>query len=156
MAKAQAIACTSYQGLISGIIHDMIFTYGSCVRWSFFEFWFFGLLGGSKGKKWQEDKKLCPLHFISQEPYIIWSWFMVHMCKRIISPGVFYIFSKFSGSIVGWKSKKWPKMTKNYVCCTPYLSKHTWFDHVFCCTSLKWWHLQMFFSFFQNFGFLGC
>ena len=26
----------------------------------------------------------------------------------------------------------------------------------FCCTSLKWWHLQMLFSFFQNFGFLGC
>ena len=32
---------------------------------------------------------------ISQEPYIIWSWFVVHMCKRIISPGVFYIFPKF-------------------------------------------------------------
>ena len=26
----------------------------------------------------------------------------------------------------------------------------------FCCTSLKWWHLQMFFSFFLNFGFVGC
>ena len=32
---------------------------------------------------------------ISQEPYIIWSWFVLHMCKRIISPGVFYIFPKF-------------------------------------------------------------
>ena len=42
-----------------------------------------------------------------------------------------------------------PKMTKNYVCCTPYLSKHTSFDHVFCCTSLKWWHLQMLFQFFK-------
>ena len=45
-------------------------------------------------------------------------------------------------------------MTKNYVCHTPYLSKHTSFDYVFCCTSLKWWHLQILFSFFQNFGFL--
>ena len=26
------------------------------------------------------------------------------------------------------KSKKWPKMTKNYVCCTPCLSKHTSYD----------------------------
>ena len=27
---------------------------------------------------------------------------------------------------------------------------------VFCCTSLKWWHLHMLFSFFFNSGFLGC
>ena len=42
-------------------------------------------------------------------------------------------------------------MTRNYVCCTPYLSKHTLYDRVFCCTSLKWWHLQMLFSFFSKF-----
>ena len=29
-------------------------------------------------------------------------------------------------------------MTKKYVCCTPCLSKHTLYDRVFCCTSLKW------------------
>ena len=62
----------------------------------FSKFWFFGLLGGSKGKKSLKiTKKLCSLHFISQEPYIIWSWFMMHMCKRIIYPGVFSIFCKF-------------------------------------------------------------
>ena len=58
----------------------------------------------------------------------------------------------FKGSIVGLKSingLKWQKI----VCRTPYLSKHTSFDLGFCCTSLKWWHLQMFFSFFQIFGF---
>ena len=71
---------------------------------SFFIFsklWFSGLLGGSKGKKWPKITKT--LSFISQEPYIIWSWFMVHMCKRIIFPGVFYIVLKFefSGSILG-------------------------------------------------------
>ena len=38
--------------------------------------------------------------------------------------------------------------------CTPHLSKYTLFYHAFCCTSLKLWHLQMLFSFFQNFGFL--
>ena len=55
---------------------------------------------------------------------------------------------------MGQKSKKWPKITKN--CLTPYPSKHTSYDCAFCCTSLKWWHLQMLFSFFQNFSFLGC
>ena len=43
----------------------------------------------------QNDKKLCSLLFISQEPYITWSWFLVHMCKRTISPGIFHILSKF-------------------------------------------------------------
>ena len=52
------------------------------------------------------------------------------------------------------KSKKWPKMTKNYVCCTPCLSKHTSYNCVFCCTSLKWWHLQMLFI-FSKFCFSG-
>ena len=71
--------------------------------------------GGKTAKKWPRmNKKLCLLHFIPQEPYIIWFWFMVHMSKRIISPTVFYIFSKFwfLVSIVGKKSKKWPEMTK--------------------------------------------
>ena len=40
-------------------------------------------------------------------------------------------------------------------CHIPYLSKHTSYDCTFCCTSLKWWHLQMLFSFFPNFSFLG-
>ena len=33
------------------------------------------------------------LHTISQEPYII--WFLVHMCKMMISPGVLFIFLNF-------------------------------------------------------------
>ena len=44
----------------------------------------------------------------------------------------------------GQKSKIWPKMTKNYACCTPYL--------------VRIHHMIVFFvaqvSFFQNFGFL--
>ena len=40
--------------------------------------------------------KLCPLHFISQEPCIIWSSFMAHLCKKDnIFFCVFCIFSKF-------------------------------------------------------------
>ena len=71
----------------------------------FSKFWFPGLLEGSRGKN---GPKPCPLHFISQEPWIIWSWFMVHICERIISSGVFYIFPNcwYSGSISGEKEQK--------------------------------------------------
>ena len=43
---------------------------------------------------------------------MIWLSFMIHMCKTIISAGIFFIFSKFwfCRSLVGWKGKK---MTQN-------------------------------------------
>ena len=34
-------------------------------------------------------------HTISQELHIIWSWFLVHLCKMMIFPCIFFIFSKF-------------------------------------------------------------
>ena len=44
----------------------------------------------------QNYKKLWLLQSISEEPYMIWCVtyvsFMVHMCKVIISPGIFFIF----------------------------------------------------------------
>ena len=87
---------------ISGIIHHMIVVYGTLVwndiSWYFFYFFkilIFSVVRGVKGKKLvQNDKKLCPLHLISQEPYIIWLSFMVHMCKMIMSPGLFFVFFK--------------------------------------------------------------
>ena len=59
----------------------------------------------------QNDKKFCLLHFISQEPYIIWFSFMVHMYEMIISTGVFFIISKFwfSGLLEGKRAKNSPK-----------------------------------------------
>ena len=59
----------------------------------FFKILIFWVVRRVKGQKWPKMTKNCPLFFIFQEPYII-SWFMVHICKRIISPGVFDIFSK--------------------------------------------------------------
>ena len=57
---------------------------------------FFWVVRGVKGQKTvQNDKKLCLLHSISQEPYIIWLSSMVHMCKMIISLGFCFIFSNF-------------------------------------------------------------
>ena len=79
------------------------------------------------GPKWQ---KICLLHSISQEPYIIWLSFVVDKCKMIISPGTFFIFSKFWFFVLlgGWKGKKRPKMTRNSVRRTLYLRNHTSYD----------------------------
>ena len=78
----------------------------SQVFFHFSKFWFSGLLGGLKRKKWSKmTKKFCLLHSISQEPYT-WFSFMVHMCKLIISPGAFFIFSKFLFSRLLGKNDK--------------------------------------------------
>ena len=69
----------------------------------------------------QNDKKLCPLHSLSQEQYIIGLSFMAHMCKMIISAGFFssfffffFFFLKFSffGLSVGKRAKNVPKSQK--------------------------------------------
>ena len=72
--------------------------------------WFFGLLGGGiKRQKitTRNDKKFCLSSSVSQEPYIIWLSFMVHMCKMIISPGVlFFKIMIFWVVRKGWEVKK--------------------------------------------------
>ena len=77
------------------------------VFFPFFRILIFWVVRGDKGQKWQKWQKTLSVvpyisgtihhmsHLISQEPYI-WSSFMVHMCKRIISPGFFYIFPNFN------------------------------------------------------------
>ena len=61
----------------------------------FSKFWCSGILWGWKGKKRSKmTKKICLLHCVSQEPYIIWLLFMVHICK-MMSSSAFFIFSKF-------------------------------------------------------------
>ena len=88
----------------SGIIHHILVIYDTLV-WNndisrhffhFFSILIFWVVRGVKGEKIvQDEKKLCLLHSISQETYIIWFSFMVHMCKMIMSVGIFLIFSKF-------------------------------------------------------------
>ena len=78
----------------------------------FSKFWFFRLLGGKgakKGPKWQNSA-----HSISQEWYIIWSSFVVHKCKMMISPGVFSFFLNFDyfGLLGGKRAKNDPKWQK--------------------------------------------
>ena len=96
---------------ISGTMHIRIVIYGTCVEWwylqvfssMFQKFEFPGCQGVKRQKLAKNDKQFCASCLLFQEPYIIWSLFMVHICKRIISPGIFFIFSKyrFSGSLRG-------------------------------------------------------
>ena len=94
------------------------------VKWwylqSFFRFFkilIFHVDRGKKAKKVQ-NKKFSLSCSLSQEQYSVWSSFVVHKCKMIIPPVMFFIFSKFLlFRLLGWsKGKKWPKMTKNPVC----------------------------------------
>ena len=58
----------------------------------FFNFDFFGgFFGGKRVKNSPNDKKLRLSCSISQE-HTSWLSFAVHMCKTIISPGVFFTF----------------------------------------------------------------
>ena len=89
----------------------------------------------------QTDKKFCLLHYLFQEPYIIWLPFMLQLCKMLISPGVFSFFSEFWFSgLLGVEGQKWPKMTRNSASCTSYLRNHTSYDCHLWCTYVKWWH----------------
>ena len=132
-----------------------------------------------KGQKTvQNDKKLCPLHSLSQKPYIMWLSFMVHICKMIISSGFFFILSKicFSGYIRGRgrgkRAKNSPKW-QNIVFCGPYLRNHTSYENhepyiilMQMCRMIispsvrvikENCHMSRhFFFIFQNFDFPGC
>ena len=58
-------------------------------------------------------KKFCLSHLISQEPYIIWLSFTLHLSK-MISLDNFFIFCKFwfFGLLVGKRTKNSPKWQK--------------------------------------------
>ena len=93
---------------------------------------------GVKGQKMVHNDKFFLSHSTSYEWYIIWLSFMVHMDK-VISLDIFFSISKFwfSGLSGGWKGKKWPKMTKLFVCYTSYFRNHISYD-------LRLWYTCMY------------
>ena len=136
-----------------------------CVKWwylqvfffIFWKFWFFGLLVWNKGKKWPKMTKnyiCCTLYLRNHTSYECHLWYTC--VKWWYLQVFFFIFWKFwfFRLLVGNKGKKWPKMTRNYICCTLYLRNHTSYDCHLWYTCVKW-YLQAFFSFCQNFDFLG-
>ena len=109
---------------ISGSIHHMIGIFGAHVENDdisrcfvyFFKILIF-LVG--RGVKLQEmaqnDKKFCLSHSVSQELYLIWLWFLVHLCKMMIFPAIFFIFLKFWFlGFLGVRRIKGQKMTHSY------------------------------------------
>ena len=103
----------------------------------------------------QNDKKAL-LCLLSQGPYIIWSSFMVHMWKKIISLCFFLHFAEvlFFGVSSGLKEQK---MVQNDKKLSVVLHISDSIHHmIMIFGTQKWWHLQMLFSFFQNVDFLGC
>ena len=111
------------------ILHHMIFIYGM-LFFIFFKILIFWVVREIKGQKMvQNDKKFCLL--ISQEPYIIWLSFMVHFCKMIISPGVFFHFFKILifQVVRGVKGLKLVQNDKKFCPLhAPYLRSHTSYD----------------------------
>ena len=85
------------------------------VQWCHLHFFFyfkiliFQVVREVKGQKMtQIDKKFSLSHSVSQEPYLIWLWFLVHMYKMMISPAIFFIFSKlwFCLFFGGWDKRE--------------------------------------------------
>ena len=70
----------------------MIISPGGFLQFS--NFYFPGCKGAERAKMAQNDKNSCLLHLIIQEPYIIWSSFMVYMyvSKDNISRHFFHFF----------------------------------------------------------------
>ena len=140
--------------------HDF---WNTCAKWwclrgffHFFKILIFWVVSGVKVQKMaQNDKKLCLLHSISQEAYIIWLWFLVH----VWNDDIFRYFFSFFQVVIFWdiSGVKGQKMTQNgkKFCLTLCLRNCASYDCSVWCTYAKWWYLQQSFSYFQNYHFFG-
>ena len=82
----------------------------------FFIFFFFILIFQAvrevkRQKIVQDYKKFCLLHCTSQESYIIWLSFVVHLCEIMIFPGIFSFFKILIFCVV--RGVKGEKMVQN-------------------------------------------
>ena len=102
-----SVCCTPCLRKCTSSNHDFWYT---CVKWwylqalfsfffFFFSFTFLGCLGGKRAKSSPKLKiQLHLSHAISQEQYSILSWFLVHLCKMMVSPGSDFILEYFNFS----------------------------------------------------------
>ena len=103
---------------------------------SFFPNFIFRVVRG--GSITQNDKRLCSLRLISQELYIIWSSFMVHISCFFSHFSQILIFRVNSG-VKGQKKKKKKKGSKwQKFCHAAYLRNHTSYDYHLWYTYGKW------------------
>ena len=93
---------------------------------------------------------------ISQELYIIKLKFLVHLCKMMIPPGVFFLIQIFISRDV--RAVKGQKIVQNekHPSCTIYLRNSIAYHHDFWYICVKWWYLQvLFFFILLRFWFFG-
>ena len=89
----------------------------------FSKFWFSGFLGGRgcKAQQMVQNKKKLS-QSISQELYLRLLWFLVNMCKMMISPAMFFHFFKiltfrvFQSSSINTKRKSWDMLHPLHIC----------------------------------------
>ena len=90
------------------------------VKW--YHFYHFGQ------KMAQNEKIFCLSHSVPQEQYIIWLWFLVHMCKMMKTPANFSIFQNFDFfGFLGGKRTKNELKSPISVCFTLYLRNCRWY-----------------------------
>ena len=96
----------------------------------FSKFWFFGLLGGKRvknGPKWQ--KNLSVVLDISGTIHHMSVIYGTHVQNDNISRYCFHFFKILTFWVHrGLKEQKMSRMTKDYVCFSPYLRNHTSYD----------------------------
>ena len=73
-----------------------------------------------KGLKMAQNDKRILSNSVSQELYFIWLWFLVHMCKMMISPAIFFQF--FQNSDFWGFSKFVNKCHKEILRCAPFFT----------------------------------
>ena len=119
----------------------------------------FQVVKGWKGNKWPEMSKIYVCCTLYCRSHISYDLHLLYTCmyKRIISPGIFFIFFKIlifkviSGG--GKRAKNGPEWQKVFVCLTLYLRNHTSYDCDFWCTCFKLMMPPANFFIFQNFDF---
>ena len=125
-----SICCAPYLRNCTSSNHNFWYT---CGKWWYLQvffsfFWNFGFLGCYGGKRAKNNPKwkitITYVNAISQEQYSIWSWFLIHLCKMMISPGFFFIFLKFSflGCYGGKRAKNSLKWKGTIACVTHHIS----------------------------------
>ena len=145
--QSRSISQESYIMWLSFMVHTCkVIIYPLVVFLFFFKILFFWVVSGVKVQKMvQNDKKFNVSVLVSQEPYIIWLLFMLHLSKMIISSRGFFIFSNFyySGCQGGKKAKNCPKWQKIMSIAlhisgtihhmTVVYGTHLWNDNIFRC-----------------------
>ena len=130
---------------------------------SILKFWFSGLSGGWKVKKWPKMTKfsVCrSLYFRIYISYDLQLWYTC-MYKRIISPGIFFIIFFFNILIFeifrGWlvKGQKNGPKSQKVLSVSLCISGTYIIWLLFWYTCVKWLYLQLIFSFFKILIFRG-